>query len=253
MTKAKKVIAGAGLVALTAITNIDASENNVSQEERARIDRAADDMLNKLDKKLQQNKAEKQTKRPASSNEGKLVKDGLKELELEEQFKKSPYLYQKYNGYIDRYVKVAKTLTPTESKQAAKAIAELDKKYFNSLCEDSDYGTAYNSNFVYDTEIKNGERHLVHNADSYVLCGPEDSDWVEVFRFSSEHCELDTHFCYAHQFGLDMVCSCHVNNNIPDDNEILINSLLGKPVSSLKQANDKKAAMVQSMLYVNGR
>ena len=32
MTKAKKVIAGAGLVALTAITNVDASENNVSQE-----------------------------------------------------------------------------------------------------------------------------------------------------------------------------------------------------------------------------
>ena len=249
-TKIKRIIAGAGLVALSAFENVDATENNVSQAERLRIDRNAENFGDEVDRLFEElanrlrNKDGKQTERQASSNE-----EYEQLLKLEEQFKKSPYLYQKYKGYIDRYIKAAKTLNPAESKKAAKEIAELDKKYFNSLCEDSSYGTAYNSEFVYDTKIENGERHLVHNKDSYVLCGPENSDFVEVFRFNPE----DKSACYKHKFGQDTVYSCKEDNDNDDNIDTLIQSLENKPISSLKKANDKKIAMVQSMLYVKSR
>lgn len=251
--KAKKIIAGAGLVALSTIANVDASENNISPEERARIDQEADRMFDELANRLK-TKSEKQNKNSVSYDSDKFIKGRTKkESKLEEQFKKSPFLYQKYNGYIDRYIKVAKTLTPEELAQAEKAIAELDKKYFNTLCEDSSYGTAYNSEFIFDVEIKNGERHLVHNRDSYVLCGPEDSDYVEIFRFSREHCDSDRPVCYAHQFGQDMVCSCHGDHDFDNDIETTTRLLDKKSTSSLNKAKANKVAMIQSMLKVQGR
>lgn len=249
MTKLKRIIAGASLVASIAITNVGASENAVSQEERTRIDREADSLLKELENDLQKLKtAQKPNKSSTVSNEDKLVKDALRELELETQFKNSPYLYQKYNGYVDRYIKDAKRLKPEEAKQAARVIAELDKKYFNQLCEDS-YGPAHKSEFVFDTEIENGERRLVYNKDSYILCGPENSDFVEIFRLKREHCESNDE-CDAHQFGQDTICSCKSDN---EDDDIFGAPLNEEPAASMNKANDKKVAMVQSMLHVQGR
>lgn len=252
--KAKKIIAGASMIALGAIANVDASENNISPEERARIERDAERMFNELDNRVK-DQAKKQTKRPASqasSNEEKLVRDGLRELELEEQFKKSPFLYQQYNGYIDRYIKVAKTLTSAELEEVKKAVASLDKKLFKNLCESS-IGAVYNSEFIFDEEIKNGERHLVYNRESYILCGPREGDFVEVFRFSREHCDSNTPICYPHEFGADVVCSCHGDVAFDEDIETIMRLLGDRPVSSLNKAKDKKSAMIQNKLYVNGR
>ena len=243
MKNLKKIVAGASLIASIAITNVDAAENNISQEERARIDREANNMLKELENELRKHKtAQKQNKRPAVSNEEMLVKEGLRELELEEQFKNSPYLYQKYNGYVDRYIKDAKKLSPEEAKKAAKLIAEMDEKYFEKLCENS-YGPAHNSSVIFDTELKNGERHLVYNQDSYVFCGEKDSDVLETFRLNGDYCEANKSECETHKFGQDTVCSCKSDN----DTEAF------GFVSSLDKKNNKKIAMVQSILYVQGR
>jgi hypothetical protein len=120
-TKIKRIIAGAGLVALSAFENVDATENNVSQAERLRINREAENFDDEVDRLFEElanrlrNKEEKQAKRQANQNE---EYEQLRK--LEEQFKKSPYLYQKYKGYIDRYIKAAKNLNPAESEKAAK-------------------------------------------------------------------------------------------------------------------------------------
>lgn len=246
ITKAKKIIVGAGMIASIAITNVAASENNISQEERARIDREADSLLKELENDLKKLKAaQKQNKSPASNNEEKLVKDALRELELEEQFKNSPYLYQKYKGNVSKYIKDAKKLTAEEAKKAAKVIAEMDEEYFKNLCENS-YGLAHKSNFVFDTEIKNGERHLAHGKDSNLFCGDKDSDVLEVFRLNRDYCETNKADCNeVYQFGKDTVCSCKSDN----DNE----TFGPAPEESVSALNNKKNAIVQNKLYAKSR
>lgn len=179
----------------------------------------------------------------AKNNEDKLVPQAIQDLELENQFQKSPYLYQRYEGYIDRYIKDAKNLTPAKSKQLAQTVAKLDKAYFDSLCE----GSSYEAKFVYDTETKNGERRLVHNGESYVVCEAE-SGYIEDFRFKREHCAPDRRFCRAQNFGQDVMCGCHGDHE-PD---ALMPIFEAGKEASLDKANNKKVAMVQSILYVNG-
>lgn len=181
----------------------------------------------------------------AKNNEDKLVPQAIQDLELENQFQKSPYLYQRYEGYIDRYIKDAKNLTPAKSKQLAQTVAKLDKAYFDSLCEGSNSAKAQ---FAYDTTIRNGERHLAHNDESYVLCEAE-SGYTEEFRFKREHCAPDRRFCRAQNFGQDIMCGCHGDHE-PDALTPIFES--GKE-AYLKKANNKTVAMIQSMLYVNGR
>ena len=172
-----------------------------------------------------------------------------KEFESRKVFEKSPFLHQKYDGYIDKYVKVAINLTPEEYKTALKAIAAVDKKYFTDLCKNS----PYTPNLVYDQEIKDREVHLVHNKDSHILCGDKNTNHVKVFKFNPEHCDPDKPAYRAHQFGEGIVYTCHKDRYFDKNIKTLIQLLDKKTTSSLNKAKDEKAAIVQDKLKVQGR
>jgi len=195
-----------------------------------------------------------------ADKEDKLVAQAQRDLEYEDQFMKSPYLYQKYNGRVDVYIKDARKQdaeyaakkTKISNKDIAKIIAKRDKMLFENLCGKDG---KVESNFEYNTEIdKNGKRHLVYAEGSFIGCEAE-SGYYEYFVFNREHCSPDRRVCRPEAFGADVVCGCHANNNLPqaEDNLSPIldwNNIDNVPSASLNKAQTQKLALIQSMLNV---
>ncbi|MBQ6110404.1 MAG: hypothetical protein IJL05_03415 [Alphaproteobacteria bacterium] len=231
--KAKKVVVGASVVALTAVPTI--SEAAVKQHS-------------------------------VSNNKERLVKSGSQELEFEEQFKNSPYLYQKYSGRVDAYIKDAKNQeaaysagkTKVSNEVIKQIIAKRDKMIFEGLCG-ADDEWKYEAEFKYRTEIdEQGQRHLIHDRGSHIICIRE-SGYSEFFVFNRDHCVPDRRICNPQSFGADIVCGCHGNHDLPTEEDRLSpildwNTVVDdKPSASLNKAKEQNIAMIQSMLYVKNR
>jgi hypothetical protein len=199
--KAKKIIAGAGLVALAAATNVAEAKGSDNKEHQ---------------------KAEQ-------------VKWELQEKENKALCAKLPN---------SRYV------LPTRE--------EFLKQGINPEFLDTMHGTCYAT--IKEptwTEQIESDISLRLEAPADVMTFIKDTDGsLRVQAFANENNDSEMIITFTNAKSCLSSCPANTRASINPDAESdcecepVENK---KPVSSLKQANDKKAAMVQSMLYVNGR
>lgn len=148
----------------------------------------------------------------------------LSDADLYRLFGNSPYLYQHYEGSVDKFIKdfrdQEKQYAAGKAKASTQQILDIIKKrdniYFDSLCE----GGSVDAKFDYKVEKDaQGERKLVPTEESYVVCESE-SGYTEVFVFDRTHCVPDRRVCIPHAFGKDMMCGCHGDHDIDPENEL---------------------------------
>jgi hypothetical protein len=198
--KAKKIIAGAGLVALAASTNVAEAKGSDNKENKS-AEKAKWELQEKENKALC---AKLPNSRYVLPTREELIKRGVQ-----------PHALDTIHGTCYATIKEPTWFEQIESDISWRLEAPAGVMTF---IKDED-GSLRVQAFANE------------NNDSKMLITFTD---VKSCLFS---CPANTQ---AH-IGTDSETSCECE---PIENQ---------PVSSLKKANDKKAAMVQSMLYVNGR
>lgn len=228
--KFKKILAGAGLVTMTTVAAYNYSN--------------AQDINN---------------------SETKIVKESLQELEWENNFKDSPYLYQRYNGYIDRYIKdmkaqeknVAQGTAKISSAQIAEIVRRRDAWIYGNIDACGENGT-FIVHFAFDTiKEANGERRLIRKPETYIECVSEDG-WRGFFKFDCNHCPEGRRACVPGNFGDEFLFSCHAENDCQEREEDKLSPILDwnkqeKPATPANKPNNKKVSMVQSKLFGKNR
>ena len=198
-----------------------------------------------------------------NNSETKIVKESLQQLEWEDNFKDSPYLYQRYNGYIDRYIKdmkdqekkVAQGSAKISSAQIAEIVRGRDAWIFENICGEK--GT-FVAHFAFDTKTEaNGERRLIRNQDTYIECISADG-WRGFFKFDCNHCPGNRRVCIPDNFGSEFVFSCHADNDVQEREEDKLSPILDwkkqeKPATPANKPNNKKVSMIQNKLFGKNR
>ena len=198
ITKAKKVIVGAGLIALATSANVAEAKESANKEDK---------LVEKMQWELQEEENKKLCSRLPNSKyvlqtREELLKQGVQ-----------PHAVDNVHGRCYAIIK--------------------DPVWTEQLESEIEYATRQPAGIMTLNKRKNG------NLDVQVFVGKKyESEMIITFT-NAKSCLNSCPANSSAHIGPDAESSCECE---PE-----------QPVSSLKKANNKKAAMVQSMLYVNGR